>query len=295
MALGETLSEQDLKECLPSLKNFTPLKNGGQKQVFKCELVSGESIVLKFVEVESLREKKVDDTALDRVLREIGLINSLQSDYLPKAGPVTPDYYIRKDARFYFYSEQFIDGSTLREIISDRKMTLEEAILLMIHITTAVKILWENGGNVHRDIKPENIIYGKDKKVFVLIDAGIVLALQETSLTPTGYLVGTLPYMSPEQVMGKKRDLDFRSDLYSLGVTMYEALAQRHPYCANGMKESEKVKNILYARPPKLSDVKLGVSSGLFDIIDTLLNKRPHMRYRSCQKLLDKLLSLPHN
>ncbi len=293
MAPGISISEQELKKHFSGLSNFVALKTGGQKQVFKCEF-NGELLVIKFVEVESFDGQKNDDNAFDRVSREINIMNALQSEYLPKTGGIAPDYYIGKDTKFYFYSEKYIDGPTLRDIINTRKITFEEALSLLVHITTAIKILWENGGNVHRDIKPENIIYNKTEKVFVLIDAGIVLALQETSLTPTGYLIGTIPYMSPEQIKGKKRDLDFRSDLYSLGVTTYEALTQKHPYCVNGMKESEKINKILYFQPTKLNTMNLDMDNEFLEIVENLLNKRPHKRYKSCEKLLDKLSNLSY-
>lgn len=211
-----------------------------------------------------------------------------------KPGLIDPQYIKHENSLFYCYSEEYIAGPTLREMIEKRTFDPKLSLALVRHTTSAIDALWVNHQGVHRDIKPENIIYRKSKDTFVLIDTGITLIRQGTLLTPTGYVIGTLPYMSPEQIQGR-RELDFRSDLYSLGLVAYECIIKKHPYVTVGMGDSEIINNILHISPPSLKGVASDFPEDFLEVIDTLLKKRPHMRFNSCKKLLEKLAKISYN
>ncbi|MDP2934791.1 MAG: serine/threonine-protein kinase [bacterium] len=287
------LPEEKLAEQFPKLSNFELIGRGGQKQVYKCDY-GKKKLALKFIQVEN--EVMFDDTALDRVHREIKLINNLKSPYLVKVGLVAPGYFKKDNSLFYYYSEEYLDGPTVREMICTQVFDNNLCLKMLINITSAIEALWTGGReSVHRDIKPENIIYKKSDDIFVLIDAGMVLIKQETSLTPTGYVVGTLPYMSPEQISGRRNLLDYRSDLYALGLVAYECITGKHAYITAGMKKSEIINNIINFVPPILKGKVEHYSEELLDVVDILVKKRPHMRFNSCKKLLEKLAIISYN
>ncbi|HSM92840.1 MAG TPA: serine/threonine-protein kinase [Anaeromyxobacteraceae bacterium] len=141
-------------------------------------------------------------------------------------------------------------------------------------------------GLVHRDLKPTNIMVDDQRRARIM-DFGLVKPLDsdEATLTGTGKIVGTYRYMSPEQVQGKL--VDERSDLYSLGVILYELLAARPPFMARD--PSELWREILSERPPPLASVNPEADPGLARITDRLLEKDPARRFRSAEDVLAAL------
>lgn len=133
-------------------------------------------------------------------------------------------------------------------------------------------------GLVHRDLKPTNIMVDDQRRARVM-DFGLVKPLDaaDSTLTGTGKIVGTYRYMSPEQVQGKT--VDERSDLYSLGVILYELLSARPPFMARD--PAELWREILNERPPALATVNPEAEPVLARITDRLLEKEPGRRYRT--------------
>jgi serine/threonine protein kinase len=133
-------------------------------------------------------------------------------------------------------------------------------------------------GLVHRDLKPTNIMVDDQRRARVM-DFGLVKPLDagDSTLTGTGKIVGTYRYMSPEQVQGKT--VDERSDLYSLGVILYELLSARPPFMARD--PAELWREILNERPPPLAAVNPEAEPVLARITDRLLEKEPGRRYRT--------------
>lgn len=142
---------------------------------------------------------------------------------------------------------------------------------------------------VHRDVKPANIMRRYRTGEYVLIDPGYALDMSGPSLTRALAIPGTLAYMSPEQtIIDLKRVLDFRSDLYSLGVVMYEALTGVHPYCAPTMSEQDILQAIRTAQPVEIPGLAVGFD-GMWPPILRLLKKRPHQRFSAVSALLRAL------
>jgi serine/threonine protein kinase len=141
-------------------------------------------------------------------------------------------------------------------------------------------------GLVHRDLKPTNIMVDDQRRARIM-DFGLVKPLDssEATLTGTGKIVGTYRYMSPEQVQGKL--VDERSDLYSLGVILYELLAARPPFMARD--PADLWREILTERPPPLVAVNPDAEPGLARITDRLLEKDPARRFRCAEEVLAAL------
>lgn len=145
---------------------------------------------------------------------------------------------------------QFIDGMNLRQLIEDEgPCQLREARLWFHQIASALEYA-HSVGIIHRDIKPENIIVTRDRESAYLVDFGIALSAEEAKkLTKSGFVIGTPGYMSPEQQAGD--DVDSRTDVYSLGVTLYEALAGK-PIAIGDYEELSLANEAI---PPQIDDL----------------------------------------
>jgi serine/threonine-protein kinase len=120
---------------------------------------------------------------------------------------------------------------------------------------------------------------------------GLAFDPTASPITAMGQVPGTLAYLSPEQIdFGRTRQLDFRSDLFALGVVLYQAAAGRHPFMSDKLTTShELVSNILVNNPQPLNQVRPDLPCQFGDIVMRLLAKKPHLRYRTCRHLLDDL------
>lgn len=142
-------------------------------------------------------------------------------------------------------------------------------------------------GLVHRDLKPSNILVDEDRRV-KLMDFGLAKFLaEEGTLTLSGKVVGTYRYMAPEQAMGEP--VDGRSDLYALGVTLYELLAGRPPY--DGDTPAALWQQILDHEPPPLAELNPETDEDLVRIAHRLLRKDPDERFQTVEEVLELLLS----
>jgi serine/threonine-protein kinase len=178
---------------------------------------------------------------------------------------------------------QYIEGRSLRDILKDQELPIDEIIDLVIQICHGLGKAHQSGV-IHRDIKPSNIVIGSDGRPR-LLDFGLAAIKGDTHITRTGSTLGTVGYMSPEQVQG--REVDHRSDLFSLGVVLYEMIAGRLPF--KGDTEAATMNSVINETPEPLSRYKSGVSDKLQDIVSKLLEKDPSLRYQSADGLISDL------
>ena len=199
----------------------------------------------------------------------------------------------------HFIATEYIDGQTLRERLSGGQLEVREALDVGAQIASALEAAHE-AGIVHRDIKPENVIVRRDGLVKVL-DFGLAKLAERQSgsagseaptlvgmETTPGLVLGTVNYMSPEQVRGLR--VDARSDNFSLGVVMYEMVAGRLPY--EGATASDVIAAILLNEPLPLARFAQNVPAELERIVAKALCKDREERYQTASELSVDLKSL---
>lgn len=240
-------------ELMARFSDITRIKKGGQKIVYKAKL-EGTIVALKII----------NDATDRRVQQEITLVNSLNLNNVPhiiESGVVYDDS-ISEDVLYII--EEYLDGISLRDWLnSGNRFNLKQAYD-DLHTILDIEIELEKNGILHRDINPNNIILAKDGNTY-LIDFGLAKDLNGASLTLTAANYGpfTPGYAPQEQFSNLKNSQDVRTDLFSIGVTIYEACTGRNPF----RKENDVFVDILTKTanliPPRLtlSGDKLGYFS----------------------------------
>ena len=192
---------------------------------------------------------------------------------------------------FYSYGEfegfnyivmEFIDGSTLKDLLKneDNPMNDRTKLLIGLHVAKALVFAYEHK-MVHRDIKPDNIMITKDG-IAKLTDMGLAKEVfdeestEDMGLTKTGVTLGTPYYMPPEQIQDSKR-ADCRSDIYSLGATLFHLFAGRPPFYGGGMMDV--MKKIMEDPTPHLRDVQPEIAQNISDLVYKMIVRNAEERY----------------
>jgi serine/threonine-protein kinase len=200
----------------------------------------------------------------------------------------------------HFISMELVRGQSLANQIPEGGMPVQRLLDIAISLADALSSAHERR-IIHRDLKPANIMIDPEERLKVL-DFGLAKLRPQHRTVPAstgsitagldmtleGTLIGTIPYMSPEQAEG--RDLDHRSDLFSLGTILYEMATGRRPF--QGASASETVNSILRDHPPPVDEVNPGLPGDLERIISHCLRKNPEHRYQTAKGLRNELEEL---
>ncbi|MGL6187159.1 MAG: serine/threonine protein kinase [Clostridium chrysemydis] len=214
----ENLSIKEVENNFTNLKVIKKIKAGGEGLVF--ETISEDNILALKVYSPKHLSKRND--------LEVKKLSIIKSPYIIKLY----DFGIKQfNGLDCFYTlTSFIKGQDLRKMLNDGYVFSESEVIELIKcISSAISALW-NEKVVHCDIKPDNILYIDGK--FILIDLGIAKYIDEPTMTEYGIIMGTLGYIAPEQVRGR-RNLTQKADYYSLGIVAYEMLVGKHPFDFN--------------------------------------------------------------
>ncbi len=256
-------------EQLLQIPNFTVIKKigqGGMAVVYLGEqLQPKRQVAIKIVSPSSTDPKILED--LKREGDTVAQFNHPNIVTVYACGVVDKNYFL---------AMEILPGGDLKEKLSNHTLEDREVLKIMDEMSSALAHSHKRK-TLHRDIKPENIMFNEEGQA-VLLDFGIAKAQGQISeFTRIGAVVGTPHYMSPERALGQ--DIDERSDLYALGVVMYEMLMGKKLF------EGEDTFAVSYAHvhepPPKLPEEK----SALQPILDKLLAKNPDDRFQNAEQL----------
>jgi eukaryotic-like serine/threonine-protein kinase len=199
---------------------------------------------------------------------------------------IVPVYEVGEFNSRPFFAMAHVEGKSLREVIKEGRLTESDVIRLTMQVCEGLNKAHESGV-VHRDIKPGNIIIDQESRARI-VDFGLATVSGEEKLTKTGSTLGTVGYMSPEQIVGKQ--VDHRSDLFSVGVILYEMLAGRRPF--EGDNDAAVARSITDTNPEPVARYKSGTTGELQQIIDKALSKDPSLRYQHADGMLSDLKRL---
>jgi len=193
-----------------------------------------------------------------------------------------------EDAGMHYYAMEHVRGKDLSQVLrAGKTFDSLQAVNIVIQVAEALRAA-DDGGVIHRDIKPANIMITKHGSVKVM-DFGLAkMAGDSMDVTMAGTIVGTANYMSPEQAQG--RDMDIRTDVYSLGVVFFELITGRPPFKADD--PSAVIYQHIYEKPPKPSRFAPDVPPAVDNLVLRMMAKEPEDRVRSPQELIDALKRL---
>ena len=179
---------------------------------------------------------------------------------------------------------EYVEGKTLREVIKSDELTIERITDISIQICEGLNEA-HSKGITHRDIKPENILIDEKEKVKI-VDFGLAKVKNiSKGITKQDSTVGTLKYMSPEQI--RNQNVDHRSDIWSFGVILYEMITGKYPF--KGEHDASLFYSIINQSPEPLARYKADINEGFQRIIDKSLDKDPETRYQHIDELLSDL------
>ena len=269
-----------------SYKILSLLGAGGMGEVYLAQ--DGKldrKVALKFLP----EELQQDSTARKRFLREAKSAAALDHPFICHI------HEVGEAEEKSFISMEYVQGETLKEKLVEGPLPLKNALQTAVEVAEALEAAHKND-IVHRDLKPSNIMLTSDGHVKVM-DFGLAKRVtpaegeeQEitTALTKQGSTLGTVPYMSPEQVRGQ--EVDTRSDIFSFGVVLYEMLAGVNPFSKSGHMETAKA--VLSDTAPPLTRYTEDIPTLLQHTVKKMLAKEPDQRYQSIHEVRTNLSEL---
>jgi serine/threonine protein kinase len=260
--------------------------SGGMARVYKA----WDSNLDRPVAIKILHEHLADDpTFKERFKREAKFIASFNH---PNIVPIYDfDTLVRDEQALFYMVMPYIPGKTLKDVCDDlaaqrQRMSHEQVLSIMLNLTDALGYAHARG-MVHRDVKPGNILFNERDQA-VLTDFGIARLVEGSNLTQDGVTTGTPAYMSPEQATGQP--VDKRTDLYALGIILYELLAGQPPFADDG--SAAVLLKHLNTPVPSITKY-LGIDNPQMEmVIAKALAKQPEDRYQSTQELAQDLKHL---
>lgn len=307
----------DQSESLGTLGDFRLLRElgrGGMGIVYEAEQVSlGRRVALKVLPMAGM----MDPRQLQRFKNEARTAATLSHPHIVSV------FAVGCERGLHYFAMQYVEGRSLAEIVAELQRQVAAATkpeaarptpgddrATVAPLSTLGAVHGELGqtyfrrvaalaiqaaraldhahqrGVVHRDVKPSNLLLDEQGKLWVA-DFGLATTAREADLTMTGDLVGTLRYMSPEQIRGERGVVDHRTDIYSLGVTLYELLTLRPAFTTR--ERTELLDQVVNLEPPRLRKLRASVPTDLETIVHVALHKNAASRYQTGEALAQDL------
>lgn len=289
-------TEDQIKGLFPSYSGVLFLRKGGFKAVYEVHRQDGgrEALKLAYIPPSEILEPGQQAEELNEVVkrlrREILTLGNCQSPYVVKLGSLEPTSIQVNQHNYIAYSEEFLQGQDLWRLIKGgQRPTEAELRLLASCLFKAIQDMWNNGRVVHRDIKPQNIIKTDNPgRQFVLLDLGLAYSLRESGITRDSVAIpGTLHYIAPEMLKPHFREaLDFRSDLYTAALSVYEYATGIQPFRSRPEAAGQTLYRIIKERPQPILEIRHDLSKGFGEIIDQMLKKIPALRPSNLARLI---------
>ncbi len=280
--IGQTLSRYKITGMLGE---------GGMGVVYRAEDPElGREVALKLLPAEMADNPE----RLERFRREAKAVAAINHPN------IVTIHSIESIETTHFLTMELVEGESLDRIIPPGGMPLAKVFEIAVPLADALASAHESG-IVHRDLKPANVMITGENRIKVL-DFGLAKLVEDpdsetgdpaltaipTELTAVGMVMGTAPYMSPEQVEG--RTMDHRTDIFSLGIVLYEMATGKRPFV--GDTAAALVSSILRDEPPTVTEINESLPRHLARIIQHCLEKDPEARYQSAKDVRNELKSL---
>jgi eukaryotic-like serine/threonine-protein kinase len=273
---GRDLIERVRKALGDRYTVITPVGRGGNASIFAARDATGAQVAVKV-----LHPELTVSVAADRFLREIRYASQLDHPHIARLLDSGESDYL------LWYVMPYLAGETLRQTLKrESRLAIPYATGIAVEVLDALEHAHAHG-IAHRDIKPENVVLTPQGAV--LVDLGIARAIASSGddrVTRSGFVVGTEDYMSPEQAQGAL-DVDGRTDLYSLGVVLFESLAGRPPFASASAAAVLDMHQ--HKPPPDLHSLRRDVPKELARVVARALAKSRDDRWQRAAELRDAL------
>jgi len=309
---GLVADELGIEEKIPQIelhyKILEKIGAGGMAVVFRAEdVVLRREVALKFLPLESMgsdsgRARFLQEACTAAALNHPNICTVYEVNQVEAGSVMIPDKEESISEGSPFIAMELIKGHSLRDILdSSQVLPFEKLLDMSIQIAEGLAEAHSHGF-IHRDLKPQNVMLTAHGRLKIL-DFGLAKAVESghtegegigrtvtlsPELTQQGMIVGTLAYMSPEQVEGQA--VDMRSDIFSFGTMLYEMASGKNPY--QGKSATTTMYNVVEVIPEPLSQLRSELPAQFIDIIRRCLSKKPADRYNDARDLLTDLRDL---
>lgn len=263
--------------ALPGYDISDEVHRGGQGVVYRAtQRATNRDVAIKVMREGPLTGPN-DMLRFDREVHVLGQLRHPHIVTIHDSGEVAGHFY---------YTMDYIDGAPLDDYVTCHDLSVKDILRLFVQVCDAVNAAHLRGV-IHRDLKPSNIRVSVTGEPFVM-DFGLAKVVSESptcpAMTLTGQFVGSMPWAAPEQVDGSPARIDIRTDVYSLGVILYQILARRFPYNVTG-NVRDVVDNILQAQPARPGNYCPEINDEIDTIVLRCLQKHPERRYQNAGDL----------
>jgi serine/threonine protein kinase len=283
----QTLEEGSPDSELPHIRGFRlfqELGRGSQGMVYRAEQLSTKrTVALKVIREGAF----ASDAERHRFENEVELSSRLAHPSIIRI------YECGRDRGRHYFAMEYVEGELLDAYLAVRTLTDQEALHLFLELCDGVSFAHQHGV-IHRDLKPSNVIVDSEGHAHIL-DFGLAKPIPKDSepiapgVTQVGDFAGTWHYASPEQIKRDPALVDIRSDVYTLGVILYELVTDNYPYPVESASKDAIAQHILDVAPTQPSAIRGDMNNDLETIILQAMHKDPDRRYQSAPALADDI------